>query len=85
VVELATASGPLTISDIVVSQNHGSRFIAMPAGAYVADGQAHYKAVLKWLDGIDLFRDAVIALIEQHDPEAFPPDLVETGEREWPS
>jgi hypothetical protein len=59
----------------------------MPAGAYIAGGRAHYTNILKWLDGIDHFRDAVIALIEQHDPEAFEsgePDLVESGEREWP-
>jgi hypothetical protein len=85
-VELWTASGLLQISDIVVSQSHGSRFIAMPAGAYVAGGQAKYKTVLKWQD-IGPFREGVIALIEQRDPEVFEsgePDLVESGDREWP-
>jgi hypothetical protein len=73
-VELATASGPLQIDDVIVSQNNGTRFVSMPAGSYISGGQAKYKAVLKWPGDIDRFRDDVIALIEQLDPKAFESD-----------
>jgi hypothetical protein len=70
-VEIATACGPLQVSGIVVSQNCGSRFIGMPAGSYIVGGQAHYTNILKWCDGIDHFRDAVLALVERCDPDVF--------------
>lgn len=69
-VELETAYGLLEIRNIAVHENSGSRFVAMPAGAYIADGRAKYLNVLKWQD-IAAFKAAVVALVERHDPEAF--------------
>jgi hypothetical protein len=70
-VELQTASGLLEVREIVISQSHRTRFIAMPAGAYIAGGEARYQNILRWHD-ISAFRDAVIGLVERADPEAFP-------------